>query len=234
MIGVLFTMPQYFQGVLGTNAMGSGLRLLPLIGGLTVGAVPASQVARLVGAKVAVALGFAVLATGLILGNATSPSSGGAWVAAWMAVTGLGMGLAMATSASAALSELSEERAGVGSAVLQALNKVGGPLGTAVLGSVLSSAYLARLDLSGLAAPAAAAVRQSVFGGVAVARQLGSATLLQGVRAAFVHGMDVALTVSAGVAVAGAVLALIFLPRSAVADEHRHERREEEATVVAR
>ena len=27
MIGVLFTMPQYFQGVLGTDAMGSGLRL---------------------------------------------------------------------------------------------------------------------------------------------------------------------------------------------------------------
>ena len=33
MIGVLFTMPQYFQGVLGTTAMGSGLRLLSLIGG---------------------------------------------------------------------------------------------------------------------------------------------------------------------------------------------------------
>jgi MFS transporter, DHA2 family, multidrug resistance protein len=34
MLGILFTMPQYFQGVLGANAMGSGLRLLPLVGGL--------------------------------------------------------------------------------------------------------------------------------------------------------------------------------------------------------
>ena len=34
MFGVLFTLPQYFQGVLGTTAMGSGVRLLPLIGGL--------------------------------------------------------------------------------------------------------------------------------------------------------------------------------------------------------
>ena len=34
MLGILFTMPQYFQGVLGTNAMGSGSRLLPLVGGL--------------------------------------------------------------------------------------------------------------------------------------------------------------------------------------------------------
>ena len=30
LLGILFTMPQYFQGVLGTTAMGSGLRLLPL------------------------------------------------------------------------------------------------------------------------------------------------------------------------------------------------------------
>ena len=37
-------MPQYFQGVLGTTAMGSGLRLLPLVGGLLVGAVPAAAV----------------------------------------------------------------------------------------------------------------------------------------------------------------------------------------------
>jgi MFS transporter, DHA2 family, multidrug resistance protein len=69
MFGVLFTMPQYFQGVLGTSAMGSGLRLLPLIGGLVVAAVPADRIVRLVGAKVAVALGFAILAAGLLIGG---------------------------------------------------------------------------------------------------------------------------------------------------------------------
>ncbi|HEX9414621.1 MAG TPA: MFS transporter, partial [Ktedonobacterales bacterium] len=46
MIGVIFTMPQFFQGVLGTDAMGSGVRLLPLIAGLVLGAVPADRVAR--------------------------------------------------------------------------------------------------------------------------------------------------------------------------------------------
>ena len=214
MIGVLFTMPQYFQGVLGATAMGSGLRLLPLIGGLVLGAVPASQVARLIGAKLAVAAGFAFLAAGLMLGTTTSMGSSGGFVALWMAITGLGMGLAMATSASAALSELSEDLAGVGSAAMQALNKLGGPFGAAILGSVLSAGYLAQLQLSGLSAPAAAAARQSVFGGVAVAQKLGSADLLHSVRAAFVHGMDIALAVSAGFAVTGLVLALAFLPRT--------------------
>ena len=233
MMGALFTMPQYFQGVLGTTAMGSGLRLLPLIGGLVLGAVPAAEVVRRIGAKVTAAIGFAVLCVGLVIGTATSVSSSGGFLALWMAIAGLGLGIAMATTTSAALSELSQDRAGVGSAALQALNKVGGPLGTAVLGSVLTAAYLGRLDLSGVPAPAAVLVRQSVFGGVAVAHRLGSAALLESVRAAFVHGMDLAMAVSAGIALAGALLALVFLPRGGVPVSQDQEQSEREVPVVA-
>jgi DHA2 family multidrug resistance protein-like MFS transporter len=213
MLGILFTMPQYFQGVLGTTAMGSGLRLLPLVAGLMTGAVPAAVIVRLVGAKVAVTAGFVLLAGGLALGATTTVTSSGLFVAAWMAIAGLGTGIAMATAMSAALVEMSEEKSGVASAVLQAVNKTGGPFGIAILGSVLSAGYLARLGLSGLPT-AAAAARQSIFGGLAVARQIHSAQLLASVQAAFTHGMDLALLVSAGIAVAGAVLTLIFLPAS--------------------
>ena len=214
MLGILFTMPQYFQGVLATNALGSGLRLLPLVAGLMVGAIPAARVVHLVGAKIAVAAGFALLAVGLFVGSMTSDVSSGLYVGMWMAIAGVGTGIAMATAMSAALVELSEEKSGVGTAVLQAVNKTGGPLGIAILGSVLSAGYLAKLDLSGLPVAVAAAVRQSVFGGVAVASKIHSASLLASVRSAFVHGMDMALLVSAGIAVVGAVLTLLFLPRS--------------------
>jgi len=214
MIGALFAMPQYFQGVLGTDAMGSGLRLLPLIAGLIAGAVPADQIARRLGAKLTVAAGFVLLAAGLMIGARTGVTSSNGFVAAWMALVGAGMGLSMATASSAALSELSEEHAGIGSAVLQTVNKTGGPLGTAILGSVLSSAYLSHLSLAGLPATAATAVRQSVFGGVAIAHQAHSAALLENVRTAFTDGLDNALLVSGGVAVAGALLALLFLPRA--------------------
>jgi EmrB/QacA subfamily drug resistance transporter len=213
MLGILFTMPQYFQGVLGTNAMGSGVRLLPLVGGLMLGAIPAARIVRRVGAKVAVAAGFGLLAVGLFFGSTTSVGSSSLSVALWMAVAGLGTGIAMATAMSAALVELSEEKSGVGSGVMQAVNKTGGPLGIAVLGSVLSAGYLARLDLAGLPAATAAAARQSVFGGVAVAHKLHSPALLTSVHRAFVHGMDVALFVSAGVALVGVVLTVAFLPQ---------------------
>ncbi len=230
MIGVLFTLPQYFQGVRGTDAMGSGLRLLPLIGGLLLGSLPAAQVARRVGAKVTVAFGFVVLAAGLALGATTDLQSGEGFLAAWTAIVGIGMGLTMATATSAALAELSDERSGIGSAVLQACNKTGGPLGTAILGSVLSSAYLARVDLAGLPDAARSAARGSVFGGVAVAQRLDSSALLGSVRGAFVHGMDVALLVSVAIALTGALLAVLFLPRGATA---RDAARKEAAIAAA-
>jgi len=212
MMGMLFTMPQYFQGVVGTDAMGSGVRLLPLIVGLVAGAIPADHVARGIGGKLTVAAGFGLLATGLALGATTGLRSSAAFVAMWMALAGAGMGLALATASSSALSELSAERSGIGSAVLQAVNKTGGPLGTAVLGSMLTAGYLAHLQLAGLPAAAAHAARASIFAADAVAVRLHSQALLHSARAAFVHGMDRSLLVSAGIAAAGVVLALVFLP----------------------
>src|SRR5262249_35089197 len=61
MFGLLFAAPQFFQAVLGVNAMGSGLRLLPMMGGLALGAGLADQVARRITAKLTVALGFTIL-----------------------------------------------------------------------------------------------------------------------------------------------------------------------------
>ncbi|MFI1585399.1 hypothetical protein [Embleya sp. NPDC020630] len=160
-IGVLFTMPQYFQAVRGTDAMGSGARLLPIIGGLVIGA---------------------------------------------------GMGPAMATSTSAALSEVSEGRSGVEVAVLQAANKVGAPFGSAIVGSVALTGYRDRLRVPDLSAADLHTARSGVFGGAEVAGRVGSAPMAASVRGAFVHGMDLALLVSGGVAVLGLIVALVFMP----------------------
>jgi Na+/melibiose symporter-like transporter len=222
LIGLLFTMPQYFQGVVGTTPEGSGARLLPLVGGMLVGLLPAARLVKVIGAKLVAAAGFTVLVVGLGVAATLTLSSGEGFVAICSAIVGAGAGLTMATVASAALAELSEESAGVGSGILQALKNTGAPLGTAILGSALVSAYVSRLHLSGLSPAAALAVRQSVFGGVAVARALRSPALLTSVRSAFVHGADVAFIVSAGFALAGLVLSLVFLPahaRPALGDE---------------
>jgi len=212
MIGVLFALPQYFQAILGTDALGSGLRLLPLIGGMILGVLPAARVARLIGPKLTVMIGFAVLGGAAVIGAGTHVNATTGFVALWTTIFGVRMGLVFATAASVALVELPAERSGVGAAVMQAMQKVGGPFGAAIMGSVLSSTYQGALHLTGLPPAAAGAVRSSVFAGLAVADRLGSPALLESVRAAFVQGMDAALIVSAGISVAGILLALAFLP----------------------
>ncbi|EQD59362.1 resistance transporter, EmrB/QacA subfamily protein, partial [mine drainage metagenome] len=76
MFGVLFAVPQYFQEIRGVSALGSGLRLLPLIGGLIVGAGIATKLAQRAGAKIAVALGYALLAGGLVMVSGTRIDTG--------------------------------------------------------------------------------------------------------------------------------------------------------------
>jgi hypothetical protein len=192
--------------------MGSGLRLLPLMGGLALGAGLADQVATRLTTKLTAALGFLLLTGGLALGATMTVASGDTFIATWTAITGVGFGLTLATAASAALVDLPKASAGIGSAVMQAVQKVGAPLSAAVLGSVVTAAYHSGLHLAALAAATASAARSSVFAGLAVAGRLGSATLADTVRSAFVHGIDTMLWVSAGLAAAGIGLALAFLP----------------------
>ena len=217
LIGLIFALPQYFQAVLGVDPEGSGLRLLPLVGGLLIGLAPSRALAVRLGIKLTVVCGFVVLAAGLALGATTTTASGTGFAVLWTAVSGVGTGVVMATVASAALAEITPDRAGVGSAVLQAVKGVGAPLGAAVLGSVLAAGYRGRLDLTALPGSAADAVRTNVFGGLQVARRMHDPALAENVRAAFVHGVSSSLLVSMGVAVAGAVLALLFLPGRVVA-----------------
>jgi MFS transporter, DHA2 family, multidrug resistance protein len=220
MFGIFFAMPQYFQEVRGVNAMGSGLRLLPLVVGMVIGMIGGTRLssprggrAPLVGAKALVTVGFTLMAIGLAVGATTSVASGTGFAAAWFAWFGLGLGLAMPQAMNAALSALSAERSGSGSALISAMRQVGATIGVAVLGTVLNSVYRGHLDVTGLPATAADAARSSVVGGVRVARALGSPALLGSGRDAFVHGLDTMLWACGGIALVSAILALIFLPR---------------------
>src|SRR6266581_4426578 len=127
----------------------------------------------------------------------------------------------------AALVDMPKESAGVASAVMQAVQKAGAPLSAAILGSVLATGYQAQLHLAGLPAATVSAARSSVFAGLAVAHKLSSPAVLDQVRAAFVHGIDAMLWVSAGLAVAGVVLALLFLPWRATTAASAEEVQEE-------
>ena len=210
--GLLFAMPQYFQAVKGTDSLDTGLRLLPLIGGLIVGAKAAGSLLNRAGAKVTAAVGFAVMAAALSAGTFTTADSGFGFAALWMTAAGIGLGLAMPTSMDAALGELTAERSGIGSALIMALRQVGGSFGVALLGAALNAGYRSGLELSGLPPEAAEQVRQSAAAGIAVGRRLASETLLASVQQSFVQGMSGMLWICGAIAAAGMLLALLFLP----------------------
>jgi hypothetical protein len=175
MSGMLFTLPQYSQAILNADAMTAGVQLLPVVGGLLVGAMAANRLSARAGAKI--------------------------------------------TAAAGAMNALPADRSGVGSAVMQAVQKVGAPFGAAVLGSVFSSVYQGRLVLTGVPDRLAAPVQSSAFAGGTVAQQLRSNALLQSVRGAFMAGMDHMLLVCGIVTAASIALTLIFLPGRAEAVE---------------
>ncbi|MBV8710285.1 MAG: hypothetical protein JOY56_00805, partial [Solirubrobacterales bacterium] len=113
-------------------------------------------------------------------------------------------------------------KAGVGSAVNDATRLLGGTLGVAVIGSVYASLYasgLARALPAGLPATLTRTAHGSLGAALTVSDRLARAghtelaTIVHNAAsAAFFHGFHTADVVAAGVAAAGALMALVLLP----------------------
>lgn len=232
MFGVLFTMPQYLQAIVGLDAQQTGFRFLPLIFGMVVGAGLADRIAARIGPKVSVSAGLAIVAIAMLMGSRTTADSGDAFLALWTFLVGFGSGAGLATAASLAIVELSAERSGVGAALLQTIVKLGPAFGATILGSVLNATYQGQVQVAGLPADAAAAAKESVFNALAVAQQIGSSALAESARSAFVAGMDDANRTTAIIAVVGIAVALITMPLRSKTPAARPAESEAEAAGV--
>jgi hypothetical protein len=152
----------------------------------------------------------------------TSATTGYGTIAAQMVVLGTGMGLTSAPATEAIMGVVPKAKAGVGSAVNDATRLLGGTLGVAVIGSVYASLYASRLTSAlptGLPAGVARTAHMSVGGALTLADKLlhgGHPALAAAIHdagsAAFFHGFHAANFVAAGIAAAGAVMALALLP----------------------
>ena len=213
LFGLLFVMPQYFQDVGGSDPLGTGVRLLPMIGGMVVATRIGPQLVKRSGARFVIIAGLSLSAAALGLAATTEVDTGYAFTALWITLLGAGIGLVLPASVGAAMGALSAERAGSGSGLMQALRQVGATIGVAVLGTVLSSGYHSQLDGGDVPSSAEGAVRSSIGAGIEVAQRLDSSALAQTVRSAFVHGMDTVLLASAALTILGVVIAVLFLPR---------------------
>jgi EmrB/QacA subfamily drug resistance transporter len=224
LFGSLFFLSQYLQFVLGYGTLEVGVRLVPVALALMIAAPLSSRLTERFGTKLVVTGGLSLVTIGLLVLATASMASGYGLVVISLVILGFGMGSTMAPATEAIMGALPRERAGVGSAVSTTVRQVGGVLGVAVLGSLLSSVYGSRLleGLGGLPAGLRNAASDSVGAAVQIATRVGGApgrALAAEAHSAFLHGMDVSLLAAAGVALLGALVALLFLPARAAVPE---------------
>ncbi len=224
LFGALFFLSQYLQFVLGYDTLGMGVRILPVSVALIVSAPLSARLTERFGTKLVVGAGMLFVTTGLALLSTASTQSGYGLVAASLVLLGIGMGNVMAPATEAIMGALPPARAGAGSAVASTVRQVGGVLGVAVLGSLLSSAYTTRMGstLSGVPTAVAKAAGDSVGAAAQIAARVGGAPareLVASSHSAFIHGMDVTVLAAAAVALLGALVALVYLPARAATPE---------------
>jgi EmrB/QacA subfamily drug resistance transporter len=221
LMGFIFLATQYLQFVLGYTAFEAGVRTLPYAAAMMIAAPLSSKLVEWLGTKRVVVAGMLLFGGGLLIAASVSTTTGYPRVGLAMILMGLGMGLAMPPATESIMGSLPKEHAGVGSAVNDTSREVGGALGVAVLGSILTSLYTTQLNAklpAGVPTQVRDAADSSVGAAIAVSERLGAvgAPLAGLAREAFVYAMVRGALVTAAVAVVGALLAWRFLPARAM------------------
>jgi len=218
-MGTLFFLAFYLQLVLGYSPLEAGLLMTPFAAAQLIFAPQSAAMVRRFGPKAVCAVGISLVAitmAGFALIDPQTPL----WVLiALTFVQGAGMANVIPPATESIMSSLPREKAGVGSAVSNTVRQVGGALGVAILGSVLSAVYRARIEdpAQALPEPARSAASESISGAYAVADRAGPAggEIVAAANDAFVSAMHWAAAGSAVVAVLGVGVVLRWLPRRA-------------------
>jgi len=228
MFGSMFLLTQYLQFVLAYSPLETGVRMLPFAATMMVAAPMSAKITEKTGTKVIVAGGLGLVTLGLLsmTGLQVDTSYGG--VVIRLMLIALGMAFVMAPATESVMGSLPLAKAGVGSAVNDTTRQVGGALGVAIIGSVLSSTYGPKVVefFAGTPAPPQAvdAAKGSLGGAIGVAENLRAAgqgaladKLLAVANQSFVDALHTGALVAAVATFAGVLVALAFLPARAQA-----------------
>lgn len=219
LFGFIFLITQFFQAVKGYGPLAAGVRTLPFAIVMAVLSPVAMMLSHRFGARYVAVLGAFLMSGGFALVELSSRDSGYWELIIWaMSLMASGLAFISGPCTQLIMDALRPEQAGAGSAVNDTTREIGGTLGVAVLGSILTSAYVAgiadRLSGRGLPREAVDVAEQSVMAGVEVARQL-PGTLGDAVQVAvqevFMDGLHDAVWAAVAITAAAGVAALLLL-----------------------
>ena len=216
-VGYFLFVAQYLQLVVGLSPLQAGLWSVPSAIGFIVGSNLAPRIVQRVRPAYVMGGGLAIAAVGLAILTQVSGSGSLPVVVVGSVVISLGLGPVLSLTTELIVGSAPPERAGAASGISETGAELGGALGISILGSIGIAIYRNAVA-SGLPAsvPAEAATiaRDTLGGAVSVAAQLPGqvgTTVLEVAREAFVQGMQVAAGISAVMAIAVAIVALVAL-----------------------
>jgi len=226
MFGSLFLLTQFLQSVLGYTALETGVRLLPMAAVQMVVAPMSARIVERVGSKIVVAAGLSIGAVGLLMASRLTAEASYGQIVASLVVLAVGLALVMPPATESIMGSLPRAKAGVGSAVNDTTREIGGALGVAVLGSVMSSTYRPRVSdaIAGAPIPAeqARAITDQIGAAMEAAARVGGEpgrVLADVASKGFADGMSIAFVIGAAALALGAVIVGLYLP----ARSHDHE-----------
>jgi EmrB/QacA subfamily drug resistance transporter len=139
MFGVFFFVSLYLQNVLGYSAVETGATFLPMTILIILVAPIAGKTSDRFGSRGLITTGMLLVAAQLLIFSRLDVDATFWTLLPALVLGGIGMSLTMTPSAAAATRAVPVEKAGVGSAVLNAFRQVGGSIGIALLGAIMAA-----------------------------------------------------------------------------------------------
>ena len=220
MFGAMFFMTFYLENVHGLDPIQAGVHLLPMTAMMIIGSPIAATLITKIGPRIPIMTGMLLAAVAMFglsrLGAASSPND----TIAWFVLLGLGLSPVMVGATEVIVGNAPIALAGVASGLQSTAMQLGGTLGTAVLGAIMSAKISSTLPASWHAAhlPALSAAqltqaKNAISVGAAPVTSPApprlAAVITQISHDTFVAGMHSAFLVAAAVALAGAAIALL-------------------------
>ncbi|MGW7345811.1 MFS transporter [Streptomyces sp. NPDC054854] len=217
LVGLELIAVQYLQLVLHLSPLETGLRLLPLTFAAMAAGATGSYTLQRVGPRTMVSLGFVLTAAAVLLLTFMGQHDRPVLLTVGFVLLGFGLQTTLFAAYESMLSEAPSATAGGAASIGETSYQLGAGMGIALLGSVMNAAYAPGLhQVAGVSATDSAGAAHSLGEAYQIAARLGGPageSLYAAARHSFVHGLHVTLVVSAGLLLAGAVMAL-KLPRA--------------------
>jgi predicted MFS family arabinose efflux permease len=223
LMGVIFGLTQYLQSVQGFSPLEAGAVLLPMSAVMMVMAPTSAHIVEWVGTKLVLGTGLLIVAVALTLQSLLQVDTATVVIILMSMLLGLGMSNVMAPATESIMGSLPRAKAGVGSAVNDTTRQMGGALGVALIGSLLSTRYQSDVDAGlGGARNVSSELLDHVGANVQAGVNIGRGTpaplgdrIVDVAHHAFLSGYHLAVLVAAGITLLAAIGVFRWLPARA-------------------